>query len=1807
MENLLFRKILSLIKKNLIIMKRNTLSTFLEIFFPILLFIIMVILKKTLNVEYYTFEEHENGTFNYTSNYFISSLTNITNKFEINRVQKTWLDFPLMHPFYICSNRNILNQSRPKIASINIPNEIKQQIIKDSSEFSKYLNFKFNNDSFIEFDSVKDMENHIVKKGYLKDENNSICFGIKFLYDNKTKKYDYSLHFFDYNLIGKNGKEGVKDIPNTRNGMFIKFKSGPDLDNYSRFKYSAYSYVMKIIYQYILRKESENPNAQLNFGTIPMKYIDYKYHGFKNFKHVIIITMHLVYIIPLTLYIYRMVKEKESGIKEVMKIMGLKEGEYFLSYFLQYLIISLIISFINSHLLKMVLNPIPLYILFFLIFLFSLDIFSLIYFFQSFMDKTRTAIICTTFLYLLMYCTFLVCVLEKTSMTLKVILSIIPSVSLSNGILLLSKFEIYFKKFNTKDISINHYNFSIKIMYIMFIIDFFLYLFLGYYFSNVLSHEFGLKKPWNFLFNRNYWFKTKRKNNINNSHNIELQNIDRNSKLLEVENIIDKPLLLDKEIEYKEDLFYKNNQISDTLEIKNLVKIYDNEKKALDGVNLKFYKNEIFALLGHNGAGKTTLISILTGIYEATDGEILYNDINILDSNNMDLFREKIGLCSQYDSLYDDLSIREHLEMFSIFKGIKSEKINLEINKILNDFKFNDENMIVKNLSTGEKRKLSIAISLIGGSEILILDEPSSGMDITSKRNLWEILKHISEGKIIIITSHYMEEASILGNRIGIINLGKIKCIGSPLFLIEKYGKFMNLIITKEKNSDDKQIIDFILKYANNAEYEFSAGKIIFNIPIKEYNDASEIKKFGISNFFKILDDNIKDLKIKSYNVSMPTLEDVFLNLSSNHDIKKYRKEIENENDKILFDKNMKENYTKNSKFINDFLINIKRKYLIMKRDKKGIILEIIGPILLVLAGLILSLVEMTLKSESYEIKFNLTGKQKIIFSSIVPYSNISSYFINDSELVTSEKLENFGPYENYEKKQAILDFSDRIFEIMKDTEDSSFKEVDMTSDSYIGYYSSLLILEENRRKQKYQFIIALNARVIQSVPIYTHFLLKSIVEKAINRKLNIKFTHQPFPFIYDLKDIKLVGKKYSVIFFLSAALSLMPVNYIFHLVKERVNGSKHLMRISGLNIASYWMVNYLFEIIKYYFTGGICFLLLYMFNYYKDYFYIFFITLGPGMISLTYIMSFFLDESSAQNMVLLINFVIGNIGAIIVVVLRMSTDSVKIFGKIIEYILAFIPSFCFDFSLNILLNLNEVLWIEYPTEYFTIETNQVIKRFNLLLSMIIYSSIECFLYFFLLIIIQKKANIIKKPFNKQLITDIKDNDDNGEIKQYNSNYYKNINHIKEKYLLKINDLRKIYNNNKFYSKSKNSVVVLKNISFFIKKGECFGLLGLNGAGKTTTFKCITQEFSYDNGNIFINGENIYNVFNKANELFGYCPQTCPIFEYLTVYENLEFYARIKGIKKSKVDSLVNAMIKEMNLEEFKDKLSGKLSGGNKRKLTVAIAMIGAPPILLLDEPSTGIDPEVRRLMCNIIHKMSSKNQSGVIISTHSMDEVENLCNKIGIIDNGELIFCGPLNEIKEKYGYGYEINLRIKPIDESTEKQLLEQINYSKDSFLIKSEVEKILNNLGKKYYFEEIKEGRLGKKIKNIIDLKGTINIRILINWIYLIENAFKFISKGKNYFEKIILVEQFENNFLFKLNKEIEKKSIGFFYGLFENSRDECHISEYSIQMTSIEQIFNELISNHNKNKNTEGFFSDEKKIIIDDGLFKKLDTF
>ena len=545
---------------------------------------------------------------------------------------------------------------------------------------------------------------------------------------------------------------------------------------------------------------------------------------------------------------------------------------------------------------------------------------------------------------------------------------------------------------------------------------------------------------------------------------------------------------------------------------------------------------------------------------------------------------------------------------------------------------------------------------------------------------------------------------------------------------------------------------------------------------------------------------------------------------------------------------------------------------------------------------------------------------------------------------------------------------------------------------------------------------------------------------------------------------------------------------------------------------------------------------------------------------------------------------------------------------------------------------------VDYPNEWYSFKDDVMIKKFNLMQAMVIYSAIECVLYTLLLIIIESQTYSFRKPTNYRIESYINDAEVIKEIEKVNYSNYddfssserinntnlkdkstkiysssdktdngKQSNKKSEEFSVRVKNLKKIYTNG-CCSSSNEDVIAIKNLNFGIKPGECFGLLGLNGAGKTTTFKCITQELAQNNGTIYVNGRDISGRFSELNELFGYCPQFDAIFEHLTVYENLEFYASIKGIRQDSIDTLVNAMIKEMSLNEFTNKISGRLSGGNKRKLSVAISMLCNPPIILLDEPSTGMDPEARRFMWSVIHKMSTKGRkSSVIMTTHSMDEAETLCKRMGIMVNGEFVCLGKANQIKDKYGFGYEADVRIKPMTEKQQSDIFIKYCFEKKLPVKEENIKEILESLGKMNFLDELEEGRLGERIKREIDLHGNVPISTFLNWIFFVENALKFIQKGKNYFEEIILSEHIENNFLFKMKKGNNDKSIGFFFGLYDDSREECFVTEYSIQQTSLEQIFNKFAQNQGKEKELkekENLIEPKKNIIIDDKLLSKL---
>ena len=295
--------------------------------------------------------------------------------------------------------------------------------------------------------------------------------------------------------------------------------------------------------------------------------------------------------------------------------------------------------------------------------------------------------------------------------------------------------------------------------------------------------------------------------------------------------------------------------------VKNLNKYYDNGFKALTNINLEIKKGEIFALLGPNGAGKSTLINIICGINKKKDGEISVFGHEIEKSYKM--ARSMIGLVPQ--EIATD-SFERVIDTLKFSRGLFNKKSSIEyIEKILKSLELSEKrNQQIRTLSGGMKRRVMIAKAMSHEPNILFLDEPTAGVDVELRQSLWKNLYDLKKsGVTIFLTTHYIEEAERLADRVGIIHQGKILMVEKKDKILEKLGD-KRVIITINKTS--KNLKNILTKY----NYQKKKNKLIFSLDLKNNkNSESDLFKDLIKNSI-----SFNDVEIKKNN-----LEEIFLKL----------------------------------------------------------------------------------------------------------------------------------------------------------------------------------------------------------------------------------------------------------------------------------------------------------------------------------------------------------------------------------------------------------------------------------------------------------------------------------------------------------------------------------------------------------------------------------------------------------------------------------------------------------------------------------------------------------------------------------------------------------------------------------------------------------------------------------------------------------------------------------------------------------------------------------------------------------------
>lgn len=276
---------------------------------------------------------------------------------------------------------------------------------------------------------------------------------------------------------------------------------------------------------------------------------------------------------------------------------------------------------------------------------------------------------------------------------------------------------------------------------------------------------------------------------------------------------------------------------------------------------------------GHNGAGKTTTMSMLTGMFPPTSGTALINGHDI--RTNLYKARSSIGLCPQHNILFDELTVREHIIFYSRLKGLTDEEIVEEVERYVQLLELEPKiNAMSASLSGGMKRKLSVGVALCGRSKVVFCDEPSSGMDPAARRALWDLLQKEKRGRTILLTTHFMDEADVLGDRIAIMADGELKCCGSSFFLKKRFGSGYHLICVKNENCDSSAVTNILRQYIPNIEIDSEIGsELSYDLP------AEFVDKF--EKMFQVLEEEQSALKLGSFGVSLTTLEEVFMKIGT--------------------------------------------------------------------------------------------------------------------------------------------------------------------------------------------------------------------------------------------------------------------------------------------------------------------------------------------------------------------------------------------------------------------------------------------------------------------------------------------------------------------------------------------------------------------------------------------------------------------------------------------------------------------------------------------------------------------------------------------------------------------------------------------------------------------------------------------------------------------------------------------------------------------------------------------------------------
>ncbi|XP_052071542.1 cholesterol transporter ABCA5-like [Mytilus californianus] len=1409
------------------------------------------------------------------------------------------------------------------------------------------------------------------------------------------------------------------------------------------------SYPLPDVTVEMLPKPSYKPDSTY-IQVISSIYFVLAYSPFVNF-----LTVHLV-------------AEKEKKIKEGMKMMGLRDSAFWLSWGLLYLIyitivtvVTVILAYVSGFFVSS-----NVFLFFLILMFYGLSIISFACLLTPFFNKAQTAGGVASLFVMLLSCLYLVVSLtreikEDGSVTYSIpavargfmclISPCCVSLAIDQAVFLDITVGMDFKTAGQGD-------FPLYIPMFMLLFDSVLYFVLAMYLDNVIPTEYGAKKPPYYIFMKSYWCPGTRE--------VDYDEMDE-----------DYDALFGNDVEKVTTDMRQHTGVR----ILNLTKEFSGKEETVTAVNklsLEMYTGQITCLLGHNGAGKTTLFNMLSGLVSPTRGTAKVLGLDINNPGDMLKIRQKTGVCPQHNILFDKLTVIEHLKLFAGIKGTKKDNMMKSIKQILNDVGLLDQDdTFALNLSGGQKRKLSVAIALIGDPKIVFLDEPTAGIDPFSRRHLWSVLKEKKKGRVILLTTHFMDEADILADRKAFISKGQLRCCGSSLFLKNRFGIGYHLNMVVGKVSDNESITDLVCKNVDGARHRRTHGKeLAYTLPLEEVG--------SFKNLFAALESKSTDVStlaesmgIKSYGVSMTTLEEVFLALEEDDqsmDIKDVLKlghhhaasadTLDNNQDAEPTSKstvNILEAF-ENSPLIKEqdnlktqqFWALSKIRLIRSWKDKALLFVNLFLPVVFVVIGLIVSKTSAK-NTETAPSPLNLTLASGIYanYTSWPPSAANPPVLIRDSLGTTTGN--------------AFLQIFRSMFETKTFTNSSEI--VDTTSNFGIDL-KNLTVAASAISNVGYSILY--NSKATHSIPSVILLMSNSLLSMAtalVNGTRNT-ISAASLPLWKPSNKLTYNNNAFSSVILVAIAFVVVPPGFAVDLVKDRQFKIRSQLRTAGVPFGVYWLSNFFIDVCKFCIPAVFCVILTVAIQVdsLKPGGAIFslvllFLTVIPSSTLFVYIFQFLFDNfETCQSSLTVLYFFISFIPYLAVSLVDMISGEIP--ARIMHYIFVMLlpPYKVFGgiyyidrvYRTSLLGNGQDITF----EEYFKWESNILLP--------ILWPFVEIPLYIMLLRIldvrktggeIQDALPCISKKNSNEVDTensDIIEDEDEDVAEERQRVKALQTREMSQYPVVMVENLRKEFAKRgkqkrdgckKVQAEEKVKVVV-RNASFAVESGEVLGLLGPNGAGKTTTLNMVIAEVGPTKGKVHVGGHDVRSSMSDAFKVLGYCPQHDALWDLVQLDDHLRAYAAIRGIPKRDIENVINYYIKELKLEDHAGKMSKKLSGGTKRKLSYIISMLGRPKVVLMDEPSTGMDPQSKRFLWDTISSSFSGTERGAILTTHYMEEADALCTRVAIMVNGKLECIGATQHLKNKYSSGYllEVKLRIEDItDEEQAHRLQELQNY--------------------------------------------------------------------------------------------------------------------------------------------------------------------